>query len=141
MRGYPSPLGALLCQAAFGADELSPCARLAMVVITRKFHVIMSHSFYGVMVSTPDSESGDPGSNPGRTYFFHLGSTSWMSFPWQVSLSLMRTGMAHFSPLAFGRHQESEILLNALEQQKIRQLSHAATSDKLCLSQGLLCLG
>ena len=29
-------------------------------------------SFYGVMVSTPDSESGDPGSNPGRTYFFLL---------------------------------------------------------------------
>ena len=25
---------------------------------------------YGVAVSTPDSESGDPGSNPGRTFFF-----------------------------------------------------------------------
>ena len=29
----------------------------------------LSHRFYGVMVSTEDFESSDPGSNPGRTFF------------------------------------------------------------------------
>ena len=31
---------------------------------------LYSHRFYGVVVSTADFESADPGSNPGRTLFF-----------------------------------------------------------------------
>ena len=34
-------------------------------------HVHKSERFYGVMVSTQDSESCDPSSNLGRTYFFY----------------------------------------------------------------------
>ena len=34
---------------------------------------------YGVMVSTVDSESTDPGSNPGRTSIFRRSRTSWPS--------------------------------------------------------------
>ena len=30
--------------------------------------------FYSVMVSTPDSESGDPSSNIGRTWFYFYGT-------------------------------------------------------------------
>ena len=39
---------------------------------------ILEYSFYGVVVSTADFESADPGSNPGRTFGIFIYSNSFI---------------------------------------------------------------
>ena len=45
-----------------------------------EIHVTITPRFYGVMVSTLDFESSDPGSNPGRTSNFKMFCKK-LSFP------------------------------------------------------------
>ena len=41
----------------------------------------LKQRFYGVMVSTSDSESGDPSSNLGRTFVFFFGHLFYFCLP------------------------------------------------------------
>ena len=69
--------------------------------------------FYGVMVSTQDSESCDPSSNLGRT---------WMFF---VLLSISQLpGLKNKAPARF------ELAISCLLDRRFNQLSHGAEVDK-----------
>ena len=54
------------------------------MTVGRVLSVLSSVRFYGVMVSTLDFESNDPGSNPGET-FCHgssVGQSAWLLTMW-----------------------------------------------------------
>ena len=59
-----------------------------------EFSVIFLHRSYSVVVSTPDFESGIPGSNPGRTMLF-LSSFIFPNYLQQLSLMCLQTFYAH----------------------------------------------
>lgn len=74
---------------SWAAVEIA-CSNVSFSSITS-----LSNRFYGVVVSTPDFESGDLGSNPGRTFFFlFCTSGESMAAPPQERRGLKRRDMA-----------------------------------------------
>ena len=72
--------------------------------------LIVYERFYGVMVSTMDFESIDPGSNPGRTYFFH----SFLSEHYFIQdLSYKLFGTSCTTLLILGEFQIQKIVYRA----------------------------
>ena len=83
-----------------------------MLLLNKLFDTTHLRWSYGVMVSTPDSESGNPSSNLGRTcdnFFFVSNSPhwlqfiNWMYFFWYnyVSATHMHTPMGYQKPSLF----------------------------------------
>ena len=57
----------------------SPYSAILSTTYDMMYYRILEYRFYGVVVSTADFESADPGSNPGRTFGIFIYSNGFIA--------------------------------------------------------------